>query len=275
MLLPTIAYANMAAPQDSDIGSAVTFEKNEEIAVISEVLDIVVNGSQAEITATYTMKNTTDSEVTTQSMFLSPNIEQGETEVLVNGVSVEFVSESFELNYDTEITTSDWEYIVLTDEEIGTTEEVSVDTVTFEMKFESQEEYDVVVSYTYDLGGYPDYDFDAKRGEITYYLAPAAMWKDFENLTINLVLDKDMPIIAESSLEFEKVDTRTYQYVSDTLPVENLQITIDENWFQNIFSTIRSPYMPLLAMVCSPVVIIVIGIIGFIVWFTRKGRGKK
>lgn len=275
MLLPTVVYANMAAPEESDIGSAVTFEKNEEIAVLSEVLDIVVSGSQAEITATYTMKNTTDREVTTQSMFLSPNIEQGGTEVLVNGVSVEFVSESFELNYDTEITTNDWEYIVLTDEEIGMTEEVSVDTVTFEMEFEPQEKYEVVVSYTYNLGGYPDYDYDAKRGEITYYLAPAAMWKDFENLTINLVLDKDMPIIAESNLEFEKVDTRTYQYVSDTLPVENLQITIDENWFQNIFSTIRSPYMPLLAMVCSPIVIIAIGIIGFIVWFTRKGRGKE
>ncbi|HCA29670.1 MAG TPA: hypothetical protein DEP23_08960 [Ruminococcaceae bacterium] len=47
------------------------------------------------------------------------------------------------------------------------------------------------------------------------------MWKDFSNLTINLYLDEDMPIIKSSNLEFEKVDTRTYQYVSDMLPVKN------------------------------------------------------
>ncbi len=68
---------------------------------------------------------------------------------------------------------------------------------------------------------YPDYNFDAKRGTIEYYLGSAVMWKDFSNLTINLYLDEDMPIIKSSNLEFEKVDTRTYQYVSDMLPVKN------------------------------------------------------
>ena len=52
-------YANMAAPRESDIGSSITFEKNETIAVLSEVLDITVKGSKADIVATYHMKNTT------------------------------------------------------------------------------------------------------------------------------------------------------------------------------------------------------------------------
>ncbi|MEG1809400.1 MAG: hypothetical protein RR244_06080, partial [Oscillospiraceae bacterium] len=62
--------------------------------------------------------------------------------------------------------------------------------------------YDVVVSYRYRPGGYPDYDFNAKIGRIEYYLAPAAMWNDFGGITINLKLDEDMPVISSSNLEF-------------------------------------------------------------------------
>ena len=272
MFLPITAYANMAAPQDSDIGSSITFEKNEEIAVLSEVLDIVVTGTQAEITATYTMKNATDDTVGTTSMFISPSIELGGTEILVDGITAEFEHESFNLNYDTEITTNDWQYLVLTDKGIADTDKNTIDTVTFDMVFDPNEQFDVVVSYIYSLGGYPDYDFDAKCGDIKYYLAPAAMWKDFESLTINLYLDEDMPVITHSNLEFEKVGSRTYQYVSDTLPTENLEITIDENWFQNIFSTLRSPYLPMMLMVFSPFIIIGLVVIIFVVWRVIKRR---
>ncbi|MFI3225868.1 MAG: hypothetical protein R3Y09_00550 [Clostridia bacterium] len=272
MFLPTTAYANMAAPQDSDIGSSITFEKNEDIAVLSEVLDIVVTGTQAEITATYTMKNTTYHTVTTTSMFLSPNIVNGGTEVLLNGTSADFLSQSYDLDYSTKIDTDDWQYVVLTERGIADTDENTVDTVTFEMTFAPNEQYDVVVSYTYNLGGYPDYDFNVKCGEIYYYLAPATMWKDFESLTINLILNEDMPVITHSNLEFEKVASRTYQYTTDTLPTENLEITIDENWFQNIFSTLRSPYLPMMLMMFSPFIVIALVVIIFVVWRVRKRR---
>ena len=86
-----------------------------------------------------------------------------------------------------------------------------VDAVSFEMDFAPNEEYEVVVSYTYQLGGYPELDFNAKYGRIDYYLAPAAMWKEFGGLTINLNLDEDMPVISKSNLEFKKVGPRTYQ----------------------------------------------------------------
>ena len=56
--VPQVIFANMVAPDDPDIGSAITFEKNDTISVLSEVLDITVNGSQAHIVATYRMKNT-------------------------------------------------------------------------------------------------------------------------------------------------------------------------------------------------------------------------
>ena len=54
------------------------------------------------------------------------------------------------------------------------------------MDFEPGETCDVVVSYTYALGGYPGYDFNVKRGELRYYLTPAALWNGFEDLTIDL-----------------------------------------------------------------------------------------
>lgn len=274
--IPQVAYANMAAPENEDIGSSITFEKNDTISVLSEVLDITVDGSKANIIATYKMKNTTNKSISTQSMFLSPNIENSGVKLIVNDKDTSFTVESYVLNYDTEIKTDDWQYAVLTDDEIAShNEEQTVDTITFEMDFAPNEEYDVVVSYTYRLGGYPDYDFNAKVGRIKYYLAPAQMWKDFENLTINLYLDEDMPVISSSNLDFKKIDTRTYQYVSDTLPEENLEIVIDENWYQNIFSTLRSPYLPMILMIFSPFILIALVVVIFIVWRLRKKKKQK
>lgn len=50
-MVPQRVFANMAAPEDADVGSAITFEKNDEIAVLSEDLEIVVKGPDAHITA--------------------------------------------------------------------------------------------------------------------------------------------------------------------------------------------------------------------------------
>lgn len=269
--IPQVAFANMAAPKEADIGSSITFEKNDAVSVLSEVLDITVDGSEADIVATYKMKNTTDESISTQSMFLSPNIKNSGVKVVVNGKDTSFTAETYALNYDTKIKTNDWQYVVLTDDEIASrNEEQTVDTITFEMDFAPNEEYDVIVSYRYRLGGYPDYDFDVKRGEIEYYLAPAAMWKDFSNLTINLYLDKDMPVVTSSNLKFEKVATRTYQYISDKLPKDNLKIVIDENWWQNIISSLRSPYLPMTLMMFSPFILIALAVGIFTVWRLRK-----
>lgn len=273
LCMPCIVYANMAAPKDSDIGTSVTLEKNEEIAVVSEVLDITVEEDKAFIVATYKMKNTTDETVTTSSMFLSPNIEQNDVKVEMNQTEISFASESYALNYDTEVATDGWQYAVLTGADTAYADN-TVDSILFDMKFEAMEEQEIVISYTYQLGGYPNYDFNAKEGIITYYLTPAAMWKDFENLTINLYLDDDMPIIKESNLDFEKLDARTYQYVSDALPEDDLNITIDENWWQNIFSTLRSPYLPMLALMISPLTIFFIGI-GIAIWIYLRRLGKE
>jgi len=274
--IPQVAYANMAAPKEADIGSSITFENNDAVSVLSEVLDITVEGSEADIVATYKMKNTTDESISTQSMFLSPNIENSGVKVVVNDKDTSFKVETYALNYDTEIKTKDWQYVVLTDDEIASrNEEQTVDTIIFEMDFAPNEEYDVIVSYRYCLGGYPDYDFNVKKGIIKYYLAPAVMWKDFSNLTINLYLDKDMPVVTSSNLKFEKLGTRTYKYISDKLPEENLEIVIDESWWQNIFSTIKSPYLPMTLIMFFPFILIVLAVGIFTVWRLRKKKNHK
>ncbi|MEF9866449.1 MAG: hypothetical protein RR814_08480, partial [Oscillospiraceae bacterium] len=58
--MPQVAYANMAAPKDADIGSSITFEQNGTLSVLSEILDITVDGQKADIVATYKMKNITN-----------------------------------------------------------------------------------------------------------------------------------------------------------------------------------------------------------------------
>lgn len=267
-----IAHANMAAPARADVGSSITFEKNDAIAVRSEVLDITVHGSQADISAVYTMKNTTAEKISTPAMFLSPNIESGGTRVLVNGRETDFTTDRYTIVSwpdSEEITAEDWRFTT-----VGLDGD-TVDTIDFEMEFEPQEEYQVAVSYAYRLGGYPDYDFNAKDGEIEYYLAPAALWKDFENLTINLYLDEDMPVVKSSNLDFKKIGARTYQYVSDDLPKKNLRVVIDENWFQNIFSTLRSPYLVMDLLMFSPFILLILAVVAIacvILWQRHKKK---
>lgn len=274
-LSPVVTSANMAAPKESDIGSVITFEKNDEISVISEVLNITVTGPKANIEAIYTMKNTTNDNVATKSMFLSPNIDSGGVKVLINDVNTSYEVKSYSLTYDTKIETDGWEYVVIPHEEELSPYDQTIDTISFEMSFMPLEKYDVQVSYTYELGGRPTLKTSPKHGIIEYFLVPAAMWKDFSSLTINLYLDKDMPIIKKSNLDFEKIKKRVYQYKSDALPEENLRVVIDQNSWQKFFSTFRSPYFYFGLLLLSPFIIGGIAIIILIIWLIKRKKRKK
>ena len=270
-----VAYGNMAAPAEPDVGTAITLEQNETLAVKSEVLDIVIEGSTAQITATYQMENQSDEAVKTRSMFLSPNVEEAGVQVVADGQLLACETECYALSYNTQIGVEEWRYAVLTD--VGESPQVGkpmVEAILFDLKFEPRETYDVIVSYRYRLGGYPEYDFNVKCGELHYYLTPAAMWNDFEDLTINLTLGKDMPVLESSSLKFEKVGKRSYRYYSDALPKEDLRITVDENWLQNLFSTLRSPYLHMMIRTAAPFILIMVLVAGCFV-FRRVKRGKK
>lgn len=274
LVFPKNIYANMAAPQESDVGTSITFENNDDLSVVNEVLDITVRGDQANIIATYKMQNMTSNVISTQSMFLSPNVENANVQVSQNNTSVEFSVEHYALNYTTEIETNDWQYVVLTDSSVADNNGKNVDAILFQLNFEPHEESLIVISYTYQLGGYPNYPYDAKRGEIEYYLSPAAMWKDFKDLTINLYLDSEMPIIKSSNLEFTKISERYYQYKSNTLPSDNLKIIIDENWIQNIISSLRNPYSYILLIPIIGILTVIIGIIVIIYLYRKSKRNK-
>ena len=126
------------------------------------------------------MKNTTDESISTQSMFLSPNIENSGVKVIVNGKDTSFAVETYVLNYDTKIKTDDWQYVLADDGIASRNEEQAVDTITFEMDFAPNEEYDVIVSYRYSLGGYPNYDFNVKEGKLNTTLRPPLCGKIFQ-----------------------------------------------------------------------------------------------
>lgn len=268
------ALANMAAPRPSDVGTTVTFEKNQDIAVTTETLDIRVEGAKAQIRAEYTMKNTAGEQISTPAMFLCPDQEEGSVRVTAREEPLEFLVEEYALSYDSRVETESWEYAVLSSGELASPNGETVWAISFQLDFDPEEEYTVSVEYTYALGGYPEYDFDVKDGRIEYYLLPAAGWKDFGSLTINLYLDKDMPVIASSSLPFEKVGTRTYQYVSQGLPEEDLSITIEENGFQKIFSTLRNPYLRMMVLLFAPFVLVAAGVVLLVVLIRRKRKTK-
>lgn len=275
LLQPMTAFANMAAPEKPDVGSAITFQRNDALAVTEEVLDIKVTGSTADITATYSMVNVTQEPVSTPVMFLAPNTGDGDVEVTVDGEPLPFSVETYTLTYYKELEAKDWRYAMLNYGAKNTPGEELVSGVSFQLDAEPGQAFEVTVSYPYHLGGYPDYDYNIKRGEILYYLAPAALWQDFQSLTINLYLDEGMPVIKESSVDFRKVDTRVYQYQSDSLPQGNLEITIDESGMQEFFSAFRNPYSLFYLYIFGPPLLLIIAIIMAVNWIRRKRRESK
>lgn len=272
LLQPIPVSANMAAPKDPDIGSSITFQRSDALAVTEEVLDITVTGSTAQITAAYTMTNITQEAVSTPVMFLAPNTGDGSVEVTLDGEALSWSVDQYALSFGSEVETEDWRYAVLTFGGEGNLSGEMVDAITFQLDFDPGETSEVKVSYPYRLGGYPDYDWNVKRGVIYYYLTPAALWQDFQSLTINLYLDKDMPVIKDSSVPFEKVGTRTYQYTSDTLPQEDLSIFIDENGFQEMIGAIRNPYNRFLIPFLLP---LVLGVIVLVVVMKAIAKNRR
>ena len=273
LLRPVPASANMAAPADPDVGSSITFERNDALAVTEEVLDIRVTGATAEITAVYSMVNVTDQPVSTPVMFLAPNTGDGGVEVKADGACVPCSIEQYVLGYAAQITAQDWRYAVLSRDADPDGERV--DGISFQLDFGPGETCQVSVSYPYRLGGYPAYDHNVKHGEILYYLSPATLWRDFQSLTINLYLDRDMPVLASSNLDFEEVGPRTYQYRSDSLPEGELEIQIDQNEFQEFIGTLRSPYLLLYLIFLGPIVLLVAAIIVVPVVIRRQAKGSR
>ena len=75
-----------------------------------------------------------------------------------------------------------------------------------------------------------------------------------------------MPVLKDSSLEFEKVGERSYRYHSAALPGEDLWITVDENWYQNIFSTLRSPDPMMTLTMMAPFLLIAAAVVILLIW---------
>lgn len=275
LLQPIPVSANMAAPQDPDMGSGITFQRSDALAVTEEVLDITVTGSTAQITAAYTMTNVTQEAVSTPVMFLAPNTGDGGVEVTQDGEALSWSVDQYALSFDSEVETEDWRYAVLTSGGEGNLSGETVDAISFQLDFDPGETSEVKVSYPYRLGGYPDYDWNVKRGLIDYYLTPAALWQDFQSLTINLYLDEGMPIVKDSSVPFRKVEPRVYQYTSDSLPEENLRITIDESGLQEMVSSFRNPYNRFLIAFLLPPILVVIALIVVLKIVSKKIREYK
>lgn len=276
LLQPMPVFANMAAPKDPDVGTSITFERSDALAVTEEVLDITVTGSTANITAAYSMRNVTDQPVSTPVMFLAPNTGDGSVEVIVDGEAVPFSMDTYTLTYYKELETEDWRYAMLNYGSSKVPDEEQLVGISFQLDFGPGEEGEVIVSYPYRLGGYPDYNYNVKRGEILYYLAPAALWQDFQSITINLYLDSDMPVVTQSSVPFEKVGSRTYQYCSDTLPKGNLEIEIDQNKFQEALSTLLNPYLlAFAAFLIPPLLVVIAVIVGIKIIVKKVGKSKQ
>lgn len=60
----------------------------------------------------------------------------------------------------------------------------------------------------------------------TYLLSPAAYWKDFRNLQVEVRTGVNAPYLISSSMEMEKTGDNVYQAKLDSLPLDDLTFTL-------------------------------------------------
>ena len=142
--------ANMAAPLIDDIATSVSFEKSNDIDVKSEILDINILDTLADITVTYNMKNIRDEDINTASMFISPNIEGENVSIKINDLEIESLKETYYYYSYDDLAINEWQYLILEDESYNEYYN-QVQTLTFNIEFSPLEEKEIIINYKYRL----------------------------------------------------------------------------------------------------------------------------
>lgn len=95
--------ANSAAPIEGDESTGIFFEKHDSVKIKEEILNIHVNGINADIESVYTMENTSDQDIENlQTLFISKNFETIEREIKIT-------QNDIEIPYDVLIFQADYE----------------------------------------------------------------------------------------------------------------------------------------------------------------------
>jgi len=145
---------------------------------------------------------------------------------------------------------------------------ICVGTIAYELNFEPNQTITVTVSYEARLGG-----TTGVYNVLYYYLTPAGYWADFQDITINVITDKSLPIL-ESNLEFVKIGDYNYQYKSSTLPNVELKLKATPNWFGNIKNFFKNPYKIILIILPVSFLLGIVILIIIVVMTVRKCRGR-
>lgn len=99
-------------------------------------------------------------------------------------------------------------------------------TLVYQVPFEADGIKEVSVSYR-SMASYDTKASDVVIYSFDYLLSPAASWKSFKDLTIDIHTDKVMGPLLESSLEFEQIKDDHYRGVFTELPDKELRVTFE------------------------------------------------
>lgn len=268
------AYANSAAPKPTEDGRGIIFEKHDKVKITKEVLDIDLMPKTARVTAAYTMKNISDEAISVYTAFICP-LSGGSPQ------GVQVMRNSQQLDYEVyyfqgeDNGWEEWEAILSSGDLPQSdvippadpyAEKAIVGAILYTVAFQAEEELNLTVTYDYSVG----LSSGRTSQNFRYYLTPAKYWQDFGSIEINLHLDKQYPKLAQTSLDFKKVDRLNYQYKSDTLPQTELILTASYT-----AAKIASQSVPYIIMFFWPFIIPVLLLIIIIIVVAVCKKKKK
>ena len=148
----------------------------------------------------------------------------------------------------------------------------------FEVEFQPGSRREITVRYP-AIAGRDQEETTRYQAVYAYILSPAALWKDFSNLTIEVYPHPDQPYMVNSTLPMEKVetdiayDTHYSAFFSD-LPEGDLIFQMyhretPEPW---LMATIQNPYLMGLVIVPLFLLILLTTITAIIIYAIRKKK---
>lgn len=234
-----IAYANMGPPQEVNPSNCgLVFSQNDQIKITDEQIVFDLTRESRQITAIYSMENTTNQTIKMLVAFPFPAYSKdSQTDIIIkfNGKNVDYKFKMYDvvnpfgepIEYDQDYIDKMLEY-VSSDEQKDNQSILNVGVAYYYLEFLPNEKSQVQVSYSTMPSAYMSKYSNAYRYQYIYFLSPAKYWKEYANLSIKVIANDNLQKYMISSnvlFDFDK-ENNVYTFTSDKLPESELNFSM-------------------------------------------------
>jgi hypothetical protein len=224
------AAANMAQPVDFPTDQMLLFNENPDASLVEETVLFKFTGNnpaRARVEISYIMENLLDEDQAFDVMFVTPNLDDAEFEVYIDGERISDVTLDEDIGWP-----ANWQPVV-TEEIIDPVSGKPLDIsrggfwspnrrafsgATFPAALRAGETTDIKVAYNSRSGYYRYQDVINTVYTQLYYLTPARFWDGSARVNLMVEFPKGSNMAVHSNIPLEKENGHTFVADLDGIP---------------------------------------------------------